>query len=143
MGIMTRRGRSADNEPVAEINVTPFVDVVLVLLIIFMITAAVVEFGMQVGVPSTAAAKANQPKKPNIVSVASDGRLFYDRELINIYDIADRARKASGKDGPAVYVQVHRQAAYQHVAQVFAELKTADVKINLVPKPLRRNPRAR
>ena len=59
-----------DDEPLADINVTPFVDVVLVLLIIFMITAAVVEFGMQVSVPPTTTVKA-QPQRSSNTSTIS------------------------------------------------------------------------
>ncbi len=135
-----RRARLADEEPLAAINVTPFVDVVLVLLIIFMITAAVVEFGMQVGVPRTTNVTAQQPPKPNVVSISSEGAVFYDGTAVNIYAIAARARAAQ-PDNPTVYLRIHKLASYDIVAQVLAECKAQEVTVNLVAKPLTRDPR--
>ena len=137
---MKRRGRLAEEELLAEINVTPFVDVVLVLLIIFMITAAVVEFGMQVGLPRTTNVTAERPPKPNIVSISSEGELFYDGAKVNIYAIAERARAAQ-PDSPTIYLRIHKLASYDIVAQVLAECKAQDVTVNLVAKPLTREPR--
>lgn len=139
MSFMKRRGRLADEEPLAEINVTPFVDVVLVLLIIFMITAAVVEFGMRVGVPPTTTATASRPSKPNVVQIASNGRLFYDGREANIYSIPEQAKK-SNAEAPEIYLQIHKLAAYDIVAQVLAECRAQGVEVNLVSRPLTRNP---
>lgn len=139
MSFLRGRGRRADDEPLAEINVTPFVDVVLVLLIIFMITAAVVEFGMRVGVPPTTTATASRPSKPNVVQIASNGRLFYDGREVNIYAIPDQA-KSSNAAAPEIYLQIHKLAAYDIVAQVLAECRAQGVEVNLVSRPLTRNP---
>ncbi len=137
---MKRRGRLAEEQPLADINVTPFVDVVLVLLIIFMITAAVVEFGMRVGTPRTTNVTAEQPQKPNIVSISSKGQVYYDGDPVNIYTIAERAKTAQPAK-PTVYLRIHKLAAYDIVAQVLAECKAQDVTVNLVAKPLTREPR--
>ena len=139
MSFMKRRDRLADDEPLAEINVTPFVDVVLVLLIIFMITAAVVEFGMRVGVPPTTTATATRPSKPNVVQIASTGRLFYDGREVNIYAIPEQA-KSSNSAAPEIYLQIHKLASYEIVAQVLAECRAQGVEVNLVSRPLARNP---
>jgi biopolymer transport protein ExbD len=136
---MKRRGRLADEEPLAEINVTPFVDVVLVLLIIFMITAAVVEFGMRVGVPPTTTATATRPSKPNVVQIASTGRLFYDGREVNVYSIPEQAKR-SKSTAPEIYLQIHKLASYEIVAQVLAECRAQGVEVNLVSRPLTRNP---
>lgn len=140
MALMKRRSSLDNEEPLAEINVTPFVDVVLVLLIIFMITAAVVEFGMQVGVPATTAASAARPSKPNVVQIASDARLFYDGSPINVYAIAEQA-KSRNPERPEIYLQIHKLAKYDIVAQVLAECRAQGVEVNLVSRPLTRNPR--
>ena len=126
-------------QPLAEINVTPFVDVVLVLLIIFMITAAVVEFGMRVGVPPTTTATATRPSKPNVVQIASNGALFYDGSAVNVYAIPERA-KSSNSEKPEIYLQIHKLASYDIVAQVLAECRAQGVEVNLVSRPLTRNP---
>ena len=139
MSFMKRRARLADEEPLAEINVTPFVDVVLVLLIIFMITAAVVEFGMRVGVPPTTTATATRPSKPNVVQIASNGALFYDGNAVNVYAIPERAKR-SNSEKPEVYLQIHKLASYDIVAQVLAECRAQGVEVNLVSRPLTRNP---
>ena len=136
---LARRG-GGDEQPLAEINVTPFVDVVLVLLIIFMITAAVVEFGMRISVPKTTVATSSRPRQFKAVRIASDGRIFFENEVVNLYDIAPRAKQAN-PDDPSVYVEVHRAAAWERVAQVLAECNAAGIKINLIPRPMRRDPR--
>ena len=139
------RGRFADpidDEPLADINVTPFVDVVLVLLIIFMITAAVVEFGMQVSVPPTTTVKAQPQRSSNTISISSEGEIVLDGRVISIYDVVPLAKKANPEE-PSVYLRVNRVAPYKFVAQVLAECGAAGVKINLVPRPLPRDPRIR
>ncbi len=94
---MTRSTRLAPSDgedaPLAAINVTPFVDVVLVLLIIFMITAAVVEFGLQVTVPKTTVATAQPSKDFLTLQIASDGRLALNSGFVSIYDVAPMAKK--------------------------------------------------
>jgi len=112
---------------------------VLVLLIIFMITAAVVEFGMRVGVPPTTTATTTRPSKPNVVQIASTGRLFYDGREVNIYAIPEQA-KSSNSAAPEIYLQIHKLASYETVAQVLAECRSQGVEVNLVSRPLTRDP---
>ena len=134
---------SHDEDPVAEINVTPFVDVVLVLLIIFMITAAVVEFGMQIGVPPTRVASTPQSNQEfSVVQILSDGRIAQDGKEVNLYQIVPTAKQANPED-PKVYVRVHRSATYADVAQVLAECRAGEVEVNLISRPLQRDPRIR
>ena len=142
MAFSLQNGSGHDDEPMADINVTPFVDVVLVLLIIFMITAAVVEFGMQIGVPPTRVAATPSTGETMSVQVLSDGRLAMNGREVNLYQIVPDAKKAD-PDEPKVYVQIHRLASYEMVAQVLAECRAGDVEVNLIPQPLRRDPRLR
>jgi len=146
MAFSSKRGRFAESEgSIAEINVTPFVDVVLVLLIIFMITAGVVELGMRVSTPATKAAAAQSKPAADefaIVQVASDGSLFLKSEQISIYDVVPRVLEG-GQPERGVYIQAHRSAPWDTVAQVLAEVGSSGMKINLVSTPLRRNPRGR
>ena len=140
MAFSLQHGSDHDEEPMAQINVTPFVDVVLVLLIIFMITAAVVEFGMQIGVPPTRTT--STPSKQDSVSlqVLSDGRIAKDGRVVSLYQIVPEAKQAD-PENPRVYVQIHRMASYEKVAQVLAECRAGDVEVNLISQPLRRDPR--
>lgn len=141
---MTRSTRLAPSDvedgPLASINVTPFVDVVLVLLIIFMITAAVVEFGLQVSVPKTTVASAPASKDFLTLQIASDGRLALNSGFVSIYDVAPMAKKADPTE-PKIYIRVHKSAPWEIVAQVLAECRAAGIEVNLIPKPLTRNPR--
>jgi len=137
----TRRAPSdAEDGLLAAINVTPFVDVVLVLLIIFMITAAVVEFGLQVSVPPTTVASAQPQRDFLTLQIASDGRLALNSGFVSIYDVAPMAKKADPAE-PKIYIRVHKSAPWEIVAQVLAECRAAGIEVNLIPKPLTRDPR--
>src|ERR1039458_3679440 len=90
----------------SEINVTPFVDVMLVLLIIFMLTAHVMEFGIQVDVPKTRAV-ADSAKELPVVNITKDGTLYLNEKEININDLpAEIQRRFSG--ATAVYLPAGR-----------------------------------
>ena len=141
MAFTSKHGQFEDEEPLCEINVTPFVDVVLVLLIIFMITAAVVEFGLRVDVPPTRARVTATPDpKYQTLEVADDGRLVLNGEAVNIYSIVPAAKQANPQK-PAIYIRIHKSAPWGDVAQVMAECRAGGVEINLIPRPLTRNPR--
>ncbi len=86
-----RRSRSAGGA-LAEINIIPLVDVVLVLLIIFMLTAHVMEFGMEVNVPEVKQVKDSAEDLP-VVSVTRDGKLFLNEKPVNINSLSDEIAK--------------------------------------------------
>ena len=75
-------GSDGGYKPLAEINVTPFVDVMLVLLIIFMVTAPLMTAGIKVALPKTAAARTLQPKEPLVISLDAEGAVFLAKEKI-------------------------------------------------------------
>ena len=79
MGFNLKRSK---NEPMSEINVTPFVDVMLVLLIVFMITAPLLTVGVSVDLPKTKASQLNQKGDPLVLSIKSNGKIFIqEREI--------------------------------------------------------------
>ncbi len=125
-------------EPIAEINITPFVDVVLVLLIIFMITAGVVEFGLDIEVPRTREV-ASTSKELDFINITSDGRLYLNDESISIYEIASRL-KENNPDAPAVYLRADGTTPWEVIAQVVAECGAGGVGVNVITKPLERSP---
>lgn len=131
----------SDEDPIAEINITPFVDVVLVMLIIFMITAGVVEFGLEIDVPRTREV-ATTDKDFAYVNITSKGELFFGDEPISVYDIAERA-KEKNPDAPGIYLRAHRTTPWEIVAPVIAECGANQVNVNVVTKPLAREPRGR
>src|SRR5580700_3987543 len=82
-----RRSRGAP--PLAEINVTPFVDVALVLLIIFMITAHVMEYGIDIDVPKTKTVATSTKELPVVVQVTKAGELYLGKNPVNINRLVD------------------------------------------------------
>ncbi|MDE0167191.1 MAG: biopolymer transporter ExbD [Bryobacterales bacterium] len=137
---MAFSNRNRQEESIADINITPFVDVVLVLLIIFMITAGVVEFGLEIDVPRTREV-ASTSEDYDFVNITSDGQLYLNTEPISVYDIAPRIKERQGEKGPGVYVRAHKETPWEVVAQVVAECGAGKVVVNMVTKPLERNPR--
>src|ERR1700735_5410636 len=99
-----RRGRfSGPSTAMAEINIVPLVDVVLVLLIIFMLTAHVMEFGLQVEVPKVKPAKENVQDLP-VVSISREGTSYLNEKPVNINLLAQEIRKRY-RNATSVYVR--------------------------------------
>lgn len=138
MALLTRK-RNRNNGVISDINVTPFVDVVLVLLIIFMITAGVVEFGLDIDVPRTREV-ASSSKDLNFVNITGNGEVYLGTDPISIYDIVPRIKEQKGEDA-AVYVRAHRTTPWEVIAQVVAECGAGGIKVNMITKPLERMPR--
>jgi len=117
----------------SEINVTPFVDVVLVLLIIFMLTAQVMEFGLEIDVPKVRAVKESAQELP-IVNLSKDGTLYLGKDMVQMDNlnraIAQRFGKAKG-----VYVRADKDTVFNVVAQVASTLGQGGFQINLVTQP--------
>jgi biopolymer transport protein TolR len=116
-----RRGRS--RRALSEINVTPLVDVMLVLLIIFMISAPLLTAGVPVELPKTEAGAIDNQNQPLTVSIRADGTIFLENAQTPFAALAPRMRAlaASGFNKP-VYVRADGRAPYAVVAQVMASL---------------------
>ncbi|HEY2573223.1 MAG TPA: biopolymer transporter ExbD, partial [Verrucomicrobiaceae bacterium] len=127
------RGRRGGMMPMSEINVTPFVDVVLVLLIIFMLTAHVMESGIEIDVPHTQAAKETTKDFP-IVAIAKDGTTYLNDKPLNMNLIAG-AIKARWGQPKGVYLRADKETIYEVVAQVASILGNANLPVNLVTQP--------
>src|SRR5579859_898573 len=126
-----RRGRF-ESGMLSEINVTPFVDVLLVLLIIFMLTAHVMESGIEVDVPAVKTTVETTKDLP-IVSVTKEGLVYLGENTININDLAPAILKRYGKQ--PVYVRADKLTPWETVAQVVAELGAAKISPSVVTKP--------
>src|SRR5512138_124313 len=92
MGVNLHSDAGDDEElaPLAEINVTPLVDVMLVLLIIFMVTAPLMVSGVPVKLPESAAAQDRPPSKPMVITIAADGRLYIRDEQVTQDELVPR-----------------------------------------------------
>jgi biopolymer transport protein ExbD/biopolymer transport protein TolR len=128
-----RRGNGL-YEPVADINVTPLVDVMLVLLIVFMITAPLLAAGMRVDLPQARSAQPLDPKEPVIVTVAKDGKIYLGQDPISVEELprAVRARLA-GDQTRAIHVRGDREVVYGDIVGIMDRLaQNGLVKIALV-----------
>ncbi len=119
----------------AEINIVPLVDVIMVLLIIFMLTAHVMEFGMEVDVPKTRQIKDSTQELP-VVTVTKTGDLFLNDKPVNINELAMAVRRRFGVNVKSVYVRADKEAIWDVVAQVVGALGDAKIQPNMVTQPL-------
>jgi biopolymer transport protein ExbD len=124
-----RRGGAS----LSEINVTPFVDVVLVLLIIFMLTAQVMEFGIEVDVPKVRMVKDTAQQMP-VVTITKEGSVTLNGKPVNINDLAAVIHQNFAKTN-GVYVRADKDVVWDIVAQVTAVLGQAKFQVNFVTKP--------
>jgi len=123
-----RRGRArrARRAALSEINVTPLVDVMLVLLIVFMISAPLLTAGVPLQLPRTEAAAIQDQTKPITVSVRAPGEVFVNSDEIPFAALGPTLRRLAGpqRDRP-VFVRADGRATYARVAQVMASLSAS------------------
>ena len=129
----SRSRRRTPTGMLSEINVTPFVDVMLVLLIIFMLTAHVMEFGIQVDVPKTRAV-ADSAKELPVVNITKDGMLYLSEKETDINELP-AAIAARFRGATEVYLRADKEALWEPIAQVMSELGRAKFKVNVVTQP--------
>ena len=126
-----RRGRS--RRALSEINVTPLVDVMLVLLIIFMISAPLLTAGVPVELPKTEAGAMQDVPDPVTVSIRADGSIFIGENAVPFANLAPRLTAMAEDRTRPIYVRADKAATYESVAQVMASLSTSGFSaINLI-----------
>jgi biopolymer transport protein ExbD len=124
MGAAVNFGPLSDDEdvaykPMAEINITPMVDVMLVLLIIFMVAAPLMVAGVPVELPKTSAARVAQSKKPMVVTLTSDGRLQIRNEFVDRDRLVPRLQEIRAAEGDTViYVRGDKKVVYGDVMDI-------------------------
>ncbi len=128
-----RRGR-ARRQTLSEINVTPLVDVMLVLLIIFMISAPLLTAGVEVELPKTEAAAMQDTSEPLTVTVRRDGAIFVQEDPATYEQVGPRLDAMTGGDRERpIFVRADAQAPYEAVARVMAKLSVSGFsRINLI-----------
>jgi biopolymer transport protein TolR len=109
-------------QPLAEINVTPLVDVMLVLLIIFMVTAPMLAAGIKVNLPSAKTAQPLETKQPVVVVVAKDGSVSVGKDPVSRDELAATVRARLGDSNGVVQLRGDRDASYGAVVSVMDEL---------------------
>ncbi|MGN6270659.1 MAG: protein TolR [Sphingomonas sp.] len=128
MNLPSQRGRGR-RAPMAEINVTPLVDVMLVLLIIFMVTAPLLTSGVPVNLPDSRAKALDQDQKPIEVSIDDSGAIFINKDPVSEDALPDRfaaiAAQSSADKPPQIFLRADRGLDYGRVMQVMGELNRA------------------
>ncbi len=126
--------QESNYQPLAEINVTPMVDVMLVLLVIFMITAPLLTVSVPVDLPKTTAAKLTEPKKPIIVSINREDAVFIGDRPVTEEDLAGRLEALAAIDPDRiVYVRGDRAVAYGRLMDLLGLVNTAGfTKVSLI-----------
>jgi biopolymer transport protein TolR len=123
--------------PVAEINVTPLVDVMLVLLIIFMVAAPLMVSGVPVKLPQTAAAKQEPPQKPLVITVAADAKYYIRNEEVPADELETRLKALRASEGDTVaYVRADKLIPYGNVMDILGRLgRSGYARISLLSEP--------
>jgi biopolymer transport protein TolR len=121
-----RRSPHRRHRPMAEINVTPFVDVMLVLLIIFMVAAPLLTVGVPIDLPETQAKAMEGDTEPLTVSIGSDGKIFLQDEEVDAERLVETL-KAIARQGldERIYVRGDRTADYGTIMRVMGRLNSA------------------
>ena len=123
--------------PMAEINVTPFVDVMLVLLVIFMVTAPMMQSGIEVDLPETKTQPMRMRDEPLILSVKKDGSTFVGRTEVPLEELAVKLEAIfEGRDTKELFLRADKEAAYGKVARAMAAAREAGAsKLGMVTEP--------
>ena len=121
-----RRRRSGSFKPMAEINVTPMVDVMLVLLIIFMVTAPLLTVGIPVNLPQTRAEPLSNPDEPIVVTINDKGAIYLQETTIGDDALVARLQAITeNKPDTKIFVRGDRKIDYGRVMQVMGMIKSA------------------
>jgi biopolymer transport protein ExbD/biopolymer transport protein TolR len=135
MAFTTSSGQTRSS--LAEINITPLVDVVLVLLVIFMITAPVLQSGIEVAVPKTKTVKEITEQR-TVVTIDRDAQVYLGDKLVNIHDLPQLLRQR-GDDSPkkVIYLRADGRVSFGNFATLMDAVKQAGItNISIVTQPL-------
>lgn len=133
MGIAPGGRRGGKAPPMSEINVTPLVDVMLVLLIIFMVTAPLLVSGVPIDLPDSKAGALKQDNTPIQVSLNAEGEIYIDERLVPADELAAKLAaiseaRAGEAEGPRIYVRADRRLDFGNVMRVMGEVNAAGFK---------------
>lgn len=135
--IKSRRRFRRAHTAMSEINVTPFVDVMLVLLIIFMVTAPLARHGLEIKLP-TVNTGAIQKEEKWVITVYKNRNIFFNDKRIKLDDLQKRLEQVVGKDPNAdVFLKADEVLPYGYVARVMAAVRRAGVRnLGMITEPL-------
>lgn len=124
--------------PLSNINVTPFVDVMLVLLVIFMVTAPIIQQGVEVNLPQARASPVTGEAEPLIVTVSREGRVYLNDNEVTPAELREKLRAIRNLDAQKpVYLRADRDVRYGSVIAAMGEIRGAGIeKLGMMALPL-------
>jgi len=130
-------GGGSDDRFMSDINVTPFVDVMLVLLIIFMVTAPMMMQGVDVDLPETTSEPLTAQEEALIVSIKPDGKVFISDYEVEVDSLGEKLLKIlEGRESRQVFIKGDKLVPYGVVVRVMAEMEAAGIEnIGMVTVP--------
>jgi biopolymer transport protein TolR len=139
-GSFNGRGRRRSYRPMADINVTPFVDVMLVLLVVFMVTAPLMTVAVPLDLPKTEARSVTQDKEPLVVSIDQKGLVYLQESKTELDDLVAKLKAITGSNPDArIFVRGDKGVPYGRIMEVMGSISAAGFnKVALVaelPKP--------
>lgn len=134
---MQTGSKNSSRVVMSEINVTPFVDVMLVLLIIFMVTAPMMQQGLDVNLPKTASTGVALNEDPFVLTIEANGKVKAAETAINISEMREKMKAIfQTRKNKQVYIQADRKVDYGIVAEVMGEVRAAGIfNISLITMP--------
>jgi biopolymer transport protein TolR len=137
---MDMGNRNSDRGTMSQINVTPLVDVMLVLLVIFMVTAPMMQQGVQVNLPKAETKSLKSPEEAVVVSIEKSGRIFIDKAEITPGELkAKLSAMFVNRTKKEVFLKADRDVPYGEVVKTMAEIKGAGVeRLGMVTEPAQR-----
>jgi len=131
--------KRSEREPMSEINVTPFVDVMLVLLIIFMVTAPLLTVGVQVDLPETSADTLPEESEPLTLTINSKGEVFIQESKIEFDNLIKKILAVSNnRTDTRIYVRGDKTINYGRVLEVMGKLSGSGfTKVALISEPFK------
>jgi len=120
------RNRRHSRKPMSDINVTPFVDVMLVLLVVFMVTAPMMTVAVPVDLPKTQAHTLNQDKEPLVISLDADGKIYLQDKKMELDDLVPKLKAITGTNPDArIFVRGDKGIPYGRVVEVMGTISSA------------------
>jgi biopolymer transport protein TolR len=136
MAFTTPQGRTATS--LSEINVTPLVDVMLVLLVIFMVTAPMLQTGIDVELPETKYVKDVNPEERIIISISREGLIYYGSDAINFFAIPNRLKKDAKSPKDFIFLRADKDVKWKDIVSVIDTIRGAGfTEIKLATKPFK------
>lgn len=140
MAMMSSSSRAGDRRVMADINVTPLVDVMLVLLIIFMVTAPMLTQGVDVNLPQASAKALRSDEERLVLTVDANSRIFIGKQPVEFNRLSPVLKRiVSQRADRQVYFRADRSVPYGFVVKVIAEVRNSGIeKLGMVTEPLER-----